>query len=77
MDYFNNVISFLAFEHGSYICVQRFYGFGTTWGWVINDRIQIFVTDGKIIFFFLSVQKQLNNCSHRDRNNSNKKKKSK
>ncbi len=21
---------------------QRFYGFGTTWGWVINDRIDIF-----------------------------------
>ncbi len=30
MDYFNNVLSFLAFEHGSYICVPK-----VLWFW--ND----------------------------------------
>ncbi len=55
MDYFNNVLTtFLGLECGSCIAVYEgsennkkqnlnlCYGFGTTWGWVINDRIFIF-----------------------------------
>ncbi len=54
MDHFNNVLTtFLGLERVSCIAVyggsecvfedeQRSYRFGTTWGWVINDRIFIF-----------------------------------
>ncbi len=47
IDYFNNVLTylpaFLGLERGGCAAVYaRSYGFGMTWGWVINDRIFIF-----------------------------------
>ncbi len=42
MDYFNDVLTtFLGLER--VICVAVYGGFGTTWGWVINDRISFWV----------------------------------